>query len=1120
MNQSKYPCPNPFSQLYLIPRNKLYIRFCPFHSDMLQIEDYENLSYADLNTLFSSSPEINAVRDKFLAGDFAGAGCPDGCEFMAAYRMGKEGYSPSDYQDESGRFVFRKANLSLGPDCNIRCRYCLDTDNFEVDFNSCKAKFADFIVPFVHEGGILLLTGGETMLPKWGFVKKLQQLGQLQNNKGSVEFFTNATLLDEKACEAILDAPVEFVGISMDTYKPELFDYIRRGSKFENVLQNAKRLLDMRNARGMDKPEIRILCAVSKLTADHLEQTVDFYLNQGFDMSLNILFKANFSPDFCERISIDKLSLPEMLDLREQLRRIEEKWGNRVYTASFKGQLQNAIEKKKQVHAAQQVLGGGSYARRKEGVNPAIKEKVGTVKIFISYHKDCKVLSSETMVPIQVGHAISKVDLPMLHDDEGENISDKNAKYCELTAQYWAWKNCDADYYGFMHYRRHFAFRDIPELPDLGGIVQKRDINQDYIDRFGLKDAEIYGCIKDYDVILPTPVDTSNWGAINNEVQFSVLDNLHAEDFKKTCETILELYPDYADAVETFRKGHYAYWYNMFIMRKEIFMDYSAWLFSILAHTEPKIDYTYYSAQEVRTLAFMAERLLSIYMIKLCKDRPDLQVKHLKISFIHHPERCVEIMSASQKNNVPVAVSCNEYYMPMLGVMLNSLLEHGSAENFYDILVLRNRQGEETPGEQRNKKMLQNMVSAYSNAGIRFIDISSYVGKREFFVRGNFTPETYFRLFLPKCLPHFDKVLYLDADMVVHEDVARLYATELGDNYLAAVRDPIISGSNKAKLYNKHDYMQKLGIRNIYDYFQAGVLVLNLKKLRETGLDEQMISYASTHDCDLVDQDVLNLFCQGHVKFIDNKWNVDVNTIAMQVVPYAPAAMWKEYQYNRDHAYIYHFAGADKPWKNPNLDKADIFWAAARKTTWYEVLLEDVMNYQAFFRTNTDPKLYEKLQKLALWPDQIAKLVIPLLKAFAELSSCGLSHALAESIAAECEKDSIQNCHNVVFYGAGNCCRQFLLYLDQLGLDYPNEIWDRAAKPGERLFGVPVVRPDFEAMRGVKDTVVIITIESPSITDAVKRDFKAQDFDNILTNKEVLNYLARRLWVKLSRDCE
>lgn len=135
-------------------------------------------------------------------------------------------------------------------------------------------------------------------MPKWGFVDKLKELVSLGDNKGEIEVFTNATLLDDDTCETILNAPVTFVGISMDTCRPELFDYIRRGSTFEQVFSNAKRLLYKRNGRGQDKTHIRILCAVLKSTAEHLEETVDFYLNEGFELSLNILFRANFLPIF------------------------------------------------------------------------------------------------------------------------------------------------------------------------------------------------------------------------------------------------------------------------------------------------------------------------------------------------------------------------------------------------------------------------------------------------------------------------------------------------------------------------------------------------------------------------------------------------------------------------------------------------------------------------------------------------------------------------------------------------------------------------------------------------------------------------------------------------------
>lgn len=1116
-----YPCANPFSQLYLIPRNKLYIRFCPFHKTMAAIENYENIGYRELCEEFENGECATEIRKKFLAGDFKGAGCPESCECMAAYRMGSVRIDADDYRNEKNEFSFTKANLSMGPDCNIRCRYCLDTDNFEVDFGSCKPEFADFIVPFVHAGGHLLFTGGETFLPKWGFKDKLKQLAQYDDNKGGIEVFTNATLLDDETCEAILNAPVDFVGISMDTCRPELFEYIRRGSTFEQVYSNAKRLLDMRNSRGQSKPNIMILCAVLKSTADHLEETVDFYLSEGFDLSLNILFKANFSPDFCERESVDRLSLEEMEDLWQQLLRIEEKWGDRVYSASFKGQLQNAMNQKKAHFSAQQILGGAGHARRKEGVNPMKKEEVGKVKIFISYHKPGEILESEILTPIHVGAANSTVQLPIQRDDEGENISFKNDRYCELTAQYWAWKNEDADYYGFMHYRRHFAFKEIPDPVGLGGVVVLPRIDEEYKKYIGLDDKEIYACIQDYDIVLPTPVDAASWGTLSNEVQFAGLSNLHAKEFDLTCQTILELYPQYAAAVEKFRNGNMAWWYNMFIMKRDIFLDYSEWLFNVLFHTEEKVDFTYFSEQETRTLAFMAERLLSIYIYKYLEDHSESRVKYLKVTLLKNSDKKPNIKPAFETNNIAIAFSCNEYYMPMLGVMLNSILENGLETNNYDILVMRNIPEFDSEKAIRYTKMLKKTVGRYPNASIRFVDISGLLGERKFFVRDNFTPETYFRLFLPQILNNYEKVLYLDADMVACHDVAELYNIDLEGNLLGAVRDPIISGSNKSPLYNKHDDMEKLGIENIYNYFQAGVLLIDIKKISEDGLCERMIEYAATHDCDLVDQDVLNKFCQGKVKFIDNIWNVDVNTIATRVVPYAPAAMWHEYKRNREGAYIYHFAGADKPWNDPGLDKADVFWDAARKTSFYEIILEDLIGSSAFFRRGIITKKDSVLTRLALWPDDVAGLVIPIMKAYAELAELGLSQNLVNSISKDNPYyEALENARELIFYGAGNCCRQILLYFDQIGLPYPTVIWDRSAQAGQRLFGIPVVKPDFQSMKNKRDALVVITIESPTISESVRGSFTEVGFINIMDNKAIMGVVSCKLWLKLESERE
>lgn len=84
---------------------------------------------------------------------------------------------------------------------------------------------------------------------------------------------------------------------------------------------------------------------------------------------------------------------------------------------------------------------------------------MSSIKILTSFHKKTDLFVSKIVQPIQVGTDVNGiVYYKYFHDNVGEHISAKNRMYCELTAQYWAWKNLDADYYGFMHYRRYFSF--------------------------------------------------------------------------------------------------------------------------------------------------------------------------------------------------------------------------------------------------------------------------------------------------------------------------------------------------------------------------------------------------------------------------------------------------------------------------------------------------------------------------------------------------------------------------------------------------------------------------------------------------------------------------------------
>ena len=78
------------------------------------------------------------------------------------------------------------------------------------------------------------------------------------------------------------------------------------------------------------------------------------------------------------------------------------------------------------------------------------------IKILVAAHKPYRMPEDEIYFPIHVGKT-GKTEIGFIGDDTGENISDRNPSYCELTAAYWAWKNLKADYVGLVHYRRHFT---------------------------------------------------------------------------------------------------------------------------------------------------------------------------------------------------------------------------------------------------------------------------------------------------------------------------------------------------------------------------------------------------------------------------------------------------------------------------------------------------------------------------------------------------------------------------------------------------------------------------------------------------------------------------------------
>ena len=139
---------------------------------------------------------------------------------------------------------------------------------------------------------------------------------------------------------------------------------------------------------------------------------------------------------------------------------------------------------------------------------------------------------------------------------------------------------------------------------------------------------------------------------------------------------------------------------------------------------------------------------------------------------------------AFKENNFAIAFASDNNYVRYLSVAMLSLIENCSNKYNYDIVVLENNISNE------NKRLLYKEISNYKNVSLRFVDVQRFYDENKdinFVTLGKCTIATYNRLFIPEIFKNYNKVLYLDCDIVVKGDLSDLYEIELNNNYIGAV---------------------------------------------------------------------------------------------------------------------------------------------------------------------------------------------------------------------------------------------------------------------------------------------------------------------------------------------
>ncbi len=256
---------------------------------------------------------------------------------------------------------------------------------------------------------------------------------------------------------------------------------------------------------------------------------------------------------------------------------------------------------------------------------------------------------------------------------------------------------------------------------------------------------------------------------------------------------------------------------------------------------------------------------------------------------------------------IPIFFTIDNSYAPFLAVALNSAIKNANPEKQYKAIVLH-QDLNETNISKLKALETKNFKIELTPMKANFEALDDRMSNR---LRCDyFTLTIYFRLFIPAMFPQYDKGIYIDSDVVLTDDISMLYDIEIGDNLIGACKDLSITHIPPLVSYVEN----AVGVK-INEYINSGVLLMNLKKMRECDLEGHFLNLLNTYHFDSLapDQDYFNAMCNGKIHYMDESWNAMPND--------AKPAL--------EHTNLIHYNLFSKPWCYDGIQYADEFWKYA-----------------------------------------------------------------------------------------------------------------------------------------------------------------------------------------------
>ena len=289
-------------------------------------------------------------------------------------------------------------------------------------------------------------------------------------------------------------------------------------------------------------------------------------------------------------------------------------------------------------------------------------------------------------------------------------------------------------------------------------------------------------------------------------------------------------------------------------------------------------------------------------------------------------------------NKTPIAFSFNDKFTIPAGVCITSLLTNAFPDTYYDIFIMHSSE-RLSPS---NKSQILKLKESYKNCDFTFIDLKdSFKGMFE--IR-DISIDAYYRLAIPKYVTNYDRIIYVDIDVVFNGDLSHLIDFDLEDNSIGAVKMPIVNQYHK-----KHLLSLKLDESN---YINSGFLLINLRKIREEDSFEKKIYPLLTKKFTFQDQDILNIVFQNDIKFLDESYNYNYDIL-------------KYKKPNIKAPIVIHYTGP-KPW-DVIRSFNDLWWEYYRKSIYFDI--DSYMDFQKknYIELYDHYKVINFLKKLGIY---------------------------------------------------------------------------------------------------------------------------------------------------------